>query len=781
MPNIWSPPEEITVPESLKAALGGHPLVAETLVRRGISDPDEARAFLDPAHYTPTPASELPGIPKATIRISRALAQAETILVWGDFDVDGQTSTTLLVEALRELGAQVKYHIPVRATEGHGIKVDVLAEIIRDNPEIRVLLTCDTGIAANEAVAFANANGLDVVITDHHDLPEELPPAHAIVDPRLLPNDHPLATLPGVGVAYKLVEALFEQQTSIEKHHPQLRGNAPSPEKYLDLVALGIVADVAEQRGDTRYLLQRGLNVLCNTQRLGLQTLMELAQIIPNQLNEGDIGFGIGPRLNALGRLSDADPIVEFLTTADASRARVLATQLEGLNERRKLLTEQIAQAALAQIEQDQTLIEKAALVLAHPGWHTGVIGIVASRLGERFGKPTILLSIGEDGIARGSARSITGVHITEAIATQKELLISFGGHPGAAGLALPEVDIPLFRRGLGQAVRAQLRDKTSEPALHIDAYLPFADISLALVDEIGQLAPFGAGNPSLTLASKNLRLVSHTAIGRRKDHLRLVVADETDQHQDVLWWNGVGNPLPEAENPFALAYTIQGSTYRGKRQLQIQWVDFHTIAEPAPKVDRTQPAMDIIDFRGQPHPLSTLQSIQRAEDIQIWAEGEAQSKLGGIDRYALAPGLPLAVWTTPPSPKEWQAALEKTRPEKIYLFAIDPGIDDPKTFLGRLSGLAKFSLRAHHGKVRLSKLAAATAQTEEIVRIGILWLEAKGFIAVARQGNGDLRLTAGDGHERETLPEITDTLKSTLAETAAFRAYFAKNTNGLT
>ncbi len=783
MTNIWIDPEEITVPETLKETIGGHPLVTETLVRRGISDPDEARAFLDPERYTPTPANELPDIEKATMRICRAIDEGETILVWGDFDVDGQTSTTLFVEALRELGAQqVEYHIPVRGTEGHGIQVDVLAEILAaltpsPSPflgEGGILLTCDTGIDAHAAVEYANNRGVDVLITDHHDLPEVLPSAHAIVDPKLLDPNHPLATLPGVGVVYKLIEALFDQRQATTDRRLSI-------EKHLDLAALGIVADVAEQRGDTRYLLQRGLKALRNTQRLGLQTLMELAQIIPDQLDESTIGFGIGPRLNALGRLSDANPIVEFLTTDDAARTLVLATQLEGLNERRKLLTEQITQAALAQIDQDRTLLEQAALVLAHPGWHTGVIGIVASRLVDRFGKPTILLSIGKDGSARGSARSIEGLHITEAIATQKELLISFGGHPGAAGLSLPEEDIAQFRRGLGRAVRAQLGDRPAEPALQIDAYLPLTEISLDLVDEIGQLAPFGAGNPSLTLASRNLSLISHTPIGRGKEHLRLVVADEVGNHQNVLWWNGAGFPLPEEDVPFDLAYTIQASTFRGERQLQIQWVDYRSIAEAPPETESDHPSMKIIDLRGEANPLALLKSIQAENEVQIWAEGEAKSKIGGLDRNELSQGASLAIWTTPPGPQEWQAVLAQVQPKQIYLFAIDPRLEDAQTFLGRLAGLVKFAIRAKGGKVNLNIFAAATAQPMATVRMGLLWMEAKGYIQMIRRDEDIFFLSSGSGTKGSDVAEITAELESMLAETSAYRIYFRTAHDNLT
>jgi len=775
MNKTWIEPSEVSIPEALATAVGGHPLVAATLARRGFSDPAAAQAFLDPAKYTPSPATEFPDMLTAVQRIWQAIESYETILVWGDFDVDGQTSTTLLVEALTDLGARVSYHIPVRATEGHGIKVEVLEQQLKTvSPAPTILLTCDTGITAHEATEYAKSRELQVIITDHHDPPDTLPAAEAIINPKLLPQGHPLSTLPGVGVAYKLAEALIDHGQRILDDQRWSTVDRLSPKKYLDLVALGIVADVAEQVGDARYLLQRGLSVLRNTPRLGLQTLMEIAQIIPAQLDETTIGFSIGPRLNALGRLSDANPIVEFLITADPSRAKVLATQLEGLNERRKLLTEQITQAALSQIEREPALLDPAALVLAHPGWHTGVIGIVASRLVERFGKPAILLSSGEDGLARGSARSIEGVHITEAIATQKELLTGFGGHPGAAGLSLPEEQIAPFRRGLAKAVCAQLGDQMPEPTLQIDAYLSLSELSLALVDEIERLAPFGAGNLPLVLASRDLKLVSHTPIGRSKEHLRLVIADESGQHQNVLWWNGGDSPLPDADTSFDLAYSLQASTFRGERQLQIQWLDYQSKATSS-EFQAEAPVVEIIDLRKESQPLACLKTIQAEVDLQIWAEGEAKTKLGGKDRTELIPGAHLAVWTSPPGPHEWQAAMDQVIPEKVYLFATDPHLDQVEPFLKRLSGLAKFALRTKNGEIQLETLAAATAQRENTVRMGLLWLEAKGYIRVRQREEATFWIEAGYGTESSDLNEITLELKEMLAETAAYRAFFNK------
>jgi single-stranded-DNA-specific exonuclease len=314
---MWTEPAPVLVSSELRGVVGGHSLVAEILARRGFRSPEAALSFLDPDRYTPSHPEELPDMVIAAQRLHDAMARHERIAVWGDFDVDGQTATTLLVSTLRNLGGDVVYYIPNRLTESHGIHIESLERVLAQG--IRVLLTCDTGIAAHEAIAFAKTRGVSVLVTDHHDLPDELPQADALVNPKRLATGNPLRELPGVGVAYKLVELLDE-----------------SPERHLDLVALGIVADVAEQTGETRYLLQRGLERLRRTQRIGLQAIFEMARIDPTHLSAEHIGFGVGPRLNALGRLGDANQSVELFTTNDRGRARILAAQLEGLNAKRQ-------------------------------------------------------------------------------------------------------------------------------------------------------------------------------------------------------------------------------------------------------------------------------------------------------------------------------------------------------------------------------------------------------------------------------------------------------------
>lgn len=316
----WQDPPAVSVPNELRAAVGGHPLISEHLARKGILSPLQSRRFLSAEHYEPASANDLPDIDRAVDRVNRAIRAGERILIWGDFDVDGQTSTALLFSALQQRGARVSYHVPNRFSEGHGIHLPTLKQKLDSG--IDLILTCDTGVGAHDAIDYARGRGVDTVITDHHALPERLPAAVAVLNSRRLPSGHPLIELPGVGVAWKLIEALYD---GAECGH------------LLDLVALGIVADVMVQVDDTRYLLQRGLEVLRENRRLGLRALLDNAQISAHDLNEGHIGFTMAPRLNALGRLDDANPAVELLTTSDWNRARQLAGALEGLNARSTL------------------------------------------------------------------------------------------------------------------------------------------------------------------------------------------------------------------------------------------------------------------------------------------------------------------------------------------------------------------------------------------------------------------------------------------------------------
>ncbi|UCC65398.1 MAG: single-stranded-DNA-specific exonuclease RecJ [Anaerolineae bacterium] len=759
----WIEPQPIQVPGSLRAAVGGHPLVAETLARRGILTPEAARAFLDPAHYAPAPPEELPDLTIAAKRIEAAIGGGERICVWGDFDVDGQTATALLVTTLRGLGAEVMHYIPVRARESHGIGRASLQRVL--DAGVQLILTCDTGVAEHAAVVYAASRGADVIVTDHHYLPPTLPPACAVVNPRRLPSGHPLAELPGVGVAYKLAEALLVRAGRMNQARE-------TTQELLDLVALGIVGDVAAQVADVRYLLQRGLKVLRCTERLGLQELMRVAGILPTDVTEEQIGFVLAPRLNALGRLADANLAVELFTTADLVRARTLAHELEGLNAKRRFLTQQVQQGALTRIESDPSLLKEPVLVLSHPNWPASVVGIVAGRLAERYQRPAILISTSPGQRARGSARSVPGVDISAAIAAHGEMLHRFGGHPMAAGLSLDPEQIPAFRRALSCTVARMAAETAEAAAITADAYLPLVELSLDLVAELERLAPFGNGNPPLTLAARNLRLAGDAKIGRHEEHRRITVRDEAGQTYEAFWWHSTDWPLPQGS--FDLAYTVRASDYLGQRGVQIEWVAARE-CEPERVAVAARPARQVQDYRRISNPREVLAGLAGRKEVQVWAEGEAAIVVGARGRHQLTPGPALAIWTGPPGPVELQAVLERVAPQTVYLFGQPPHSDDLKGFLTRLAGLVKHVLNEQGGQTHLAALAAATAQREITVRAGLEWLVARGQICLVKATGDALTLSPGDGQRRDEARQVQSRIKALLEETAAYRSFFLR------
>jgi single-stranded-DNA-specific exonuclease len=585
------------------------------------------------------------------------------------------------------------------------------------------------------------------------------------VNPKFLPKDHPLATLPGAGVAYKLAQAL------VGAGFPS--PGSPSPDEHLDLVALGIIADIALLRGDTRYLAQRGLEVLRQAQRPGIQAILEYAGLQAAGLTEDHIGFELAPRLNALGRLSDANPAVELLTTPDVERARALALGLEGLNARRKLLTSQVLQGALAQVQQDPSLLEASALVLAHPSWPAGVIGIVAGQLAQRYNRPVVLLSTPPGEAGRGSARSVEGVDIHAAIAAQADLLDGFGGHPMAAGLAIQPEHIPEFRRRLARAVTIQRGEAPSESALQIDGHLPLAELSIELAADLERLAPFGAGNPPLTLLSPDLRLASIASLGRGEEHRLLTVEDSTGATYRLVWWQSADWPLPEGV--FDLAYTVHTAAFRGRRELQIEYVDARLHPEAPVDLTSQLPPLEVVDYRDEAHPLPILQGLQSEGEVQVWREAEAMGKIEGRSRYELLPAPALAIWTSPPGPAELRQALESAAPRRVYLFGVDPQAVTAEAFLERLAGLVKYALRLGEGRLSLGALAAATGQREAAVWLGLDWLEASGHIRLLERGEAGLRFGPGSRSASPAAPALAAQLRRALEETAAYRSYFAR------
>jgi len=746
----WQLHQSVFIPDELRTFVGGHPLVAERLARAGLTEPAVANAFLDPNAYRATSPFELPDTAIAVERLQRAIKLGELILIWGDFDVDGQTATTLLFTALRALGANVAYHVPLRDGEGHGMHLPKLHEwLARD---VRVIVTCDTGITSHEAVDVAKAAGVDVIITDHHLLDDTLPEALAVINPMRLPPEHALRELPGVGIAYELIHALTGGRDCDE---------------LLDLVALGIVADVAEQKKETRYLLQRGIALARLSTRPGLQALLELAEINPLTLDESDIAFGLGPRLNAQGRLGNAADSVELLSTPDAARAAELASQLEGMNARRKLESRFVEESAESLLERDPSLLDYAAIVLAHPEWSSGVVGIVANRLADKYHKPVALLCE-QDDIAFGSARSVPGCNITDALRACRAKLLKFGGHAMAAGMTLRHDDVYDFRRLLSRAVRELAPVSRAEPQLEIDGFLKLDEITQELAEDLRRLAPFGNGNPPLALASTDLRLVRKKKLGRKGDHLEMVVEDAAGARQRVLWWNADDSLLPKGR--FDLAYNLRVNRYKGRADLVLELIDLQARESDVVEVQAEEPGYEIEDLRNEPdkpEKLADLLSLHLG--ALVWREDD--QGVNGCNRMELKAAETLIVWTTPPGPAEWNAALEIVKPRRIIIFGQQPAIQTIEPFLQRLGGLLKYVINAKGGETTLTALAAATAQRTDAVRYGLNWFSQAGQLQTKLRSDGSVSVVRGQNppgqHDPASLEKI---LKSVLAETVAYR-----------
>lgn len=754
----WIFHQLVQVPADLQTLLPNAEMVLQSLLRRGITDPEKILRYIDHTRYKPASPLELPDMEKGVQRILHALHNKEKIGVWGDFDVDGQTSTAILVSTLREVGADCTYHIPVRGPETHGIGLKALKEFIADG--IQVILTCDTGISAHESIAYAQSTGIDVVVTDHHLLPETLPPAHALINPHRLPAAHPLSTLPGAGIAYKFAEALISHFGKLE--------NAPH---FHDLAALGIIADLADLYGDTRYLVQSGLSRMRASPRPALAAMLDSAEVNPQNLTEEQISFILAPRLNAVGRLANANPMVEFLLSQDPAEINVRVNQVEGLNSKRKLLCDQVFNGARSLIEQNPAAIDHPVLVLHHPDWPPGVVGIVASRLVEIYHRPVILLTGQTGEPLRGSARSIEGFDITAAIRSNEHLLLSFGGHPMAAGLSLKSENLPALIRGLDRVVSAEIVNREQVGALHIDQTISPSEVSLDLARSLDLLAPYGPGNPPLVFAAEGMRIIKSREVGKLGEHLLVDVEDPLGVQSRFIWWNGSGLPLPEG--PFDLAYTPRASNYRGEDQVSLEWVDYRLREDEINLLKASiKPSLLNIDLRSSDSPLEEIKPVVNSQDTLVWAEGSSLPEIPHAIRQALHPCRDLVVWSVPPNLEILTAILEQTNPARIFWCLVSPPEHQLRTFLHRLSSLIKASLSSGSGNINFLILAMSLAAAESTVELAIRWLAARGDITILESSANIIRARLGGTVNQGLQKDLETALLNEFNELRAFSHY---------
>lgn len=542
-------PEQV---RELSSRHGLPPLVARLLVNRGLNDAEEIQAFLDPSLERLYPPFGLADMETAATRLGQAVRRGEPVAVYGDYDADGITATAVLHQFFSELGLPVCNYIPDRLKEGYGLNLGGLKDLAS---KAKLLVTVDCGISDAAEVAWARDQGLEVIITDHHELPPELPPALAVVNPKRGGTDYPFADLAGVGVALLLALGVRAELRSegwfTGRREPNLRS-------YLDLVALGTAADVVPILGENRILMRQGLKVLEESRRPGLVALKEVARLEGRPISFRDVVFRLAPRLNAAGRLGQARCALELLLGDDLAQARLQANYLHNLNRQRQALEEAMLREAAALIRREK-LAPRPVMVLAKEGWHPGVLGIVAARLAEEYHRPVAMVSL-QNGRGRGSARSVEGFHLFKGLHSCREVLNRYGGHQAAAGFEVAADQVAALQEQLEQAFAAQLGPEPPPPTLKVDAQVALAELNRDFFKHLERLRPFGPGNPAPVFICREVTCLRSRVVADR--HLKVQLHHGGCVMEAIAFDQAAQHPLT---GDLEVAFSARLSQYQGR------------------------------------------------------------------------------------------------------------------------------------------------------------------------------------------------------------------------
>ncbi|WFA03959.1 single-stranded-DNA-specific exonuclease RecJ [Bacillus sp. HSf4] len=682
--------------ELLSEQLGITPLAASLLVMRGYDTADKAASFLygkDAVFYDPYLLKDME---KAVQRIKQAISENEKIMIYGDYDADGVTSTTVLLQILKKYSAQADFYIPDRFKEGYGPNEAAFRHIKEQGYSL--IVTVDTGIAGVHEAEVAKELGIDLIITDHHEPGPVLPDAYAIIHPKQPGCSYPFKELAGVGVAFKLAHAL----------------NGDIPEDLLDLCAIGTIADLVPLHDENRHIAKLGMARFRKTNRPGLKALAKIAGAEIQSADEETIGFQIAPRINAVGRIVQADPAVYLLNTEDDTEAGELAEEINALNKERQKIVNQITEEAVQMIEDEG--LDQSVIVCARAGWNPGVVGIVASKLVERFYRPAIVLGIDEEkGIAKGSARSIKGFDLFQNLSECRDILPHFGGHPMAAGMTLSQEDVPLLRERINRQAEAVLTAEDFIPVQEVDLCCRLEDITVDSIAEMNKLAPFGTGNPKPFVLVSDAKIDEARKIGANQNHLKLVLADEGTKLDCVGFYKGdIEEKIVSGANISIVGeLSINEWNNRKKPQLMIkdaavnewQLFDFRGKRSWKEKILKLDPAKRIfLCFREETK--TTFAGTELADEL-IFISGEEEAKrLDLHNRYAV-------FIDTPQSLERFDHAVKGKKLERIYLifhqsdehfFSTFPTRDHFKWYYAFLLKRGSFDLAKYAGELARHK-----------------------------------------------------------------------------
>ncbi|TEB13084.1 Single-stranded-DNA-specific exonuclease RecJ [Pelotomaculum sp. FP] len=542
----------------LSRKLGISPLMAQLLVNRGIYTVEHARDYLGCELESLHRPGLMRDMPKAVARILKAIRFRDKIMVYGDYDVDGVTATALLIRAFQHLGVDVKYHIPNRLTEGYGLRLDVLKQAASEG--INLVITLDCGISSIEEALWAHDNGLDLIITDHHEPGAELPRAFAVVNPKRPDCKYPYKDLAGVGVALKLAQALLEEAGM----------GSLAWQEYLDLACLGTIADIVPLQGENRIIVKHGLTRLARTENAGLQALIAVSELVKEELGARQVGFGLAPRLNAAGRMKSPDPALKLLLSDNTAEAWELAAELNRLNQERQKIESEVFEEIKKMLDERPEMAEDRVLVLASPGWHVGVIGIVASRLVNIYTRPVLLIAL-QDGEGKGSARSVPGFNMHQALSHCQALLLSYGGHASAAGFSIEKGRIEDFRRELNLYAGETLHDEGTTALVELDGIISMEQVSEKLVNELDLLRPIGHHNPGPLLGCRQATVLKCRGVGRGAAHLKMLLQSQNSTFDGIGFNLGAYAEVLATAEEVDLAFVPGINEYNGRSSIQLE------------------------------------------------------------------------------------------------------------------------------------------------------------------------------------------------------------------
>lgn len=719
-------------------------LIKRLLISRGMKTDEEIKEFLNPLEMTITSPDVFTDMQKTIERLSRAIENNETIIIYGDFDADGVTSTSVLYKTLKFLGANVHYFIPDRENEGHGFDKKALIKLMT-TVKPKVIISVDCGISDVDAVKFINSfKIIDVIITDHHEAPEILPEAYAIINPkapRALDENltakqiEHLTYLAGCGVAFKVAQALLTKYGKVEFVY-----------EILPFVAVGTVADVVPLLGENRYFVTKGLELISRGKHNGLKRLLESAGYdITKGITSENIAFGIAPRINASGRLDTVDAALKVLISENPQEVEMAVTTLNELNKVRQTLCAEIFEQADKMVQKEGN--KNPAIVLFSEAWHIGIIGIVASKLVEKYYKPVFLMSyVKEKDQYRCSARSIEGVPLYDVIATNSDLFDGFGGHKLAAGLSFTGEKTPfeIVKKALNETVREYTSTKELKPFIKIDLMVYPKDVTVELVEEISQLEPFGASNPSPIFAMNNLKVTQKRLMGSDNSHLRLNVTSGADEFT-AIWWKRGDAGLSSGDS-LDIAFHPQINEFNGNVSVQLIIDDVHSDVLKEEEIT-PQSTYKIYDNRTKTGILPNVNDYIKNSKLNIKVFAESKYILDTIKTYSEImsktftrqdiPTCDVVMFFDYPADKQTlDLILEKAQPKGVHFMNYEPKILDEQEFLKIFTGMLKFAAHNNGGKVELVRCASFLGKSLKIFEMLLSLYEEVGFIKILEKNS---------------------------------------------